>query len=187
VFTGHDSYWDSINTLHRVLQGLNLSCRLCVGEWCITKPVHHLVSLSVTFPRHIHLFWFDLDALRQRTETRSRLREDAATTGETENDEDVFKQTLIEALAERQQAGSQRTVSFWDGELAGSLDALDSHPEWLRTVGVALQEALGRDPDPEVIDWSEVVRLATRLGIQEVDPDLVETCREAVADAARQL
>jgi hypothetical protein len=129
----------------------------------------------------------DLDALRQRTETGSRLREDAATTEETEDDVDVFKQTLIAALAERQQAGSQRTVSFWDGELAGLLDALDSDPERLRTVGVTLQEALGREPDPEAIDRSEVVQLATRLGIQEADPDLVETWREAVADAARQL
>lgn len=129
----------------------------------------------------------DLDALRQRTETGNRLQEDAATAADTESEVDPFRQALIAALAERQQAGSQRTVSFWDGELAGLLDALESHPERLQAVGVALQEALGRDPDPEAIDRSQIVQLATRLGIQEVDADLVETWREAVADAARQL
>lgn len=129
----------------------------------------------------------DLDTLRQQTETGSRLQEDAAASGDAEDEVDPFRQTLIAALAERQQAGSQRTVSFWDGELAGLLDALESHPKQLRAVGVALQEALGRDPNPETIDRSEVVQLATRLGFQEADPELVESWREAVSDAAKQL
>jgi hypothetical protein len=127
----------------------------------------------------------DLDTLRQQTETGSRLQEDAATADGEEVD--AFRQTLIAALAERQEAGSQRTVSFWDGELAGLLDALESDPERLRAVGVALQEALGRDPNPEAIDRSEVVQLAARLGFQEADPELVESWREAVGDAAKQL
>lgn len=127
----------------------------------------------------------DLDTLRQQTETGSRLQEDAANADGEETD--AFKQTLIAALAERQEAGSQRTVSFWDGELAGLLDALESDPERLRAVGVALQEALGRDPSPEEIDRSEVVQLAARLGFQEAYPELVESWREAVGDAARQL
>ena len=127
----------------------------------------------------------DLDTLRQQTETGSRLEVDAAN-ADTE-DADAFRQTLIAALAERQEAGTQRTVSFWDGELAGLLDALESDPERLRAVGVALQEALGRDPNPEVIDRSEVVQLAARLGFQEADPELVESWREAVGAAARQL
>ena len=127
----------------------------------------------------------DLESLREQTETGNRLQEDAAN-ADTE-DADAFKQALIAALAERQEAGSQRTVSFWDGELAGLLDALESNPERLRAVGVALQEALGRDPNPEAIDRSEVAQLAARLGFQEADPELVETWREAVGDAARQL
>ena len=127
----------------------------------------------------------DLDTLRQQTETGSRLQEDTANADGEEADK--FKQTLVAALAERQEAGSQRTVSFWDGELAGLLDALESDPERLRAVGVTLQEALGRDPDPEAIDRSEVAQLAARLGFQEADPELVETWREAVGDAARQL
>jgi hypothetical protein len=127
----------------------------------------------------------DLESLREQTETGNRLQEDAAN-ADTE-DADAFKQTLIAALAERQEAGSQRTVSFWDGELAGLLDALESDPERLRAVGVALQEALGRDPDPEAIDRSEVAQLAARLGFQEADPELVGTWREAVGDAARKL
>ena len=127
----------------------------------------------------------DLESLREQTETGSRLQEDAAV-ADTE-DADPFRQTLIAALAERQEAGSQRTVSFWDGELAGLLDALESDPERLRAVGTTLQEALGRAPDPEAIDRSEVVQLAARLGFQEADPELVESWREAVGDAARQL
>ena len=127
----------------------------------------------------------DLESLREQTETGNRLQEDAAN-ADTE-DADAFRRTLIAALAERQEAGSQRTVSFWDGELAGLLDALESDPERLRAVGVALQEALGRDPDPEAIDRSEVAQLAARLGFQEAAPELVESWREAVGDAARQL
>jgi hypothetical protein len=127
----------------------------------------------------------DLESLREQTETGNRLQEDAANAN-TE-DADTFKQALIAALAERQEAGSQRTVSFWDGEFAGLLDALESDPERLRAVGVALQEALGRDPNPEAIDRSEVVQLAARLGFQEADPDLVESWREAVGDAAKRL
>jgi hypothetical protein len=127
----------------------------------------------------------DLESLREQTETGNRLQEDAANADGEEVD--AFRQTLIAALAERQEAGSQRTVSFWDGELAGLLDALESDPERLRAVGVALQEALDRDPDPEAIDRSEVAQLAARLGFQEADPELVESWREAVGDAARQL
>lgn len=127
----------------------------------------------------------DLDTLRQQTETGNRLEVDAENADD--EDADVFRQALITALAERQEAGTQRTVSFWDGELAGLLDALESDPERLRAVGVALQEALGRDPNPEAIDRSEVVQLAARLGFQEVDPELVESWREAVGAAARQL
>ncbi|WP_435079298.1 hypothetical protein [Halococcus sp. AFM35] len=127
----------------------------------------------------------DLESLREQTETGNRLQEDAVNADDEEVD--AFRQTLIAALAERQEAGSQRTVSFWDGELAGLLDALESDPERLRAVGVALQEALGRDPDPEAIDRSEVAQLAARLGFQEADPELVESWREAVGDAARQL
>jgi hypothetical protein len=126
----------------------------------------------------------DLETLRQQTETGSRLQEDAAANA---GEADAFRRTLVAALAERQEAGSQRTVSFWDGELAGLLDALEAHPKRLQAVGVALQEALGRDPNPEAIDRSEVVQLATRLGFQEVDPALVESWREAVGDAAKQL
>jgi hypothetical protein len=127
----------------------------------------------------------DLESLREQTETGNRLQEDAVNADDEEVD--AFRQTLIAALAERQEAGSQRTVSFWDGELAGLLDALESDPERLRAVGVTLQEALGRESDPEAIDRSEVVQLAARLGFQEADPDLVESWREAVGDAARQL
>jgi hypothetical protein len=127
----------------------------------------------------------DLDTLREQTETGNRLQEDAA--AEDTEDADAFRQALIAALSERQEAGSQRTVSFWDGELAGLLDALESDPERLQVVGVALQEALGRDPNPEEIDRSEVVQLATRLGFQEAAPELVESWREAVGDAARRL
>jgi hypothetical protein len=127
----------------------------------------------------------DLESLREQTETGNRLQEDAAPADGEEVD--AFRQTLIAALAERQEAGSQRTVSFWDGELAGLLDALESDPERLRAVGVVLQEALGRDPDPEAIDRSEVAQLAARLGFQEADPELVESWREAVGDVARQL
>jgi hypothetical protein len=127
----------------------------------------------------------DLESLREQTETGNRLQEDAANADGEEVD--AFKQTLIAALAERQEAGTQRTVSFWDGELAGLLDALESDPERLRAVGVALQEALGREPNPEVIDRSEVAQLAARLGFQEADPELVESWREAVGEAARQL
>jgi hypothetical protein len=127
----------------------------------------------------------DLDTLREQTETGNRIQEDAAI-GDTE-DADAFRQVLIAALSERQETGSQRTVSFWDGELAGLLDALESDPERLRAVGVALQEALGRDPNPEEIDRSEVVQLATRLGFQEAAPEVVESWREAVGDAAKRL
>jgi hypothetical protein len=127
----------------------------------------------------------DLESLREQTETGNRLQEDAAAADA--GDADAFRQALIAALAERQEAGSQRTVSFWDGELAGLLDALESDPERLRAVGVALQEALGRDPNPEAIDRSEVVQLATRLGFQEATPEVVESWREAVGDAAKRL
>jgi hypothetical protein len=127
----------------------------------------------------------DLETLREQTETGNRLQEDAAATDA--EDADAFRQALIAALSERQEPGSQRTVSFWDGELAGLLDALESDPERLRAVGVALQEALGRDPDPETIDRSEIVQLATRLGFQEATPDVVESWREAVGDAAKRL
>ena len=128
----------------------------------------------------------DLDALREQTDTGSRLSQDTSKQS-NESEADPFEQSLRDALSERQKAGTQRTVSVWDGELAALLDALEENPDRMESVGTALQEALGRDPDPEDIDRTGIIQLAIRSGIKDADPELVKSWREAVADAARQL
>lgn len=128
----------------------------------------------------------DLDTLREQTDTGNRLSQDTSKQS-SESNVNPFEQSLRNALSERQEAGAQRTVSVWDGELAALLDALEGNPDRMESVGMALQDALGRDPNPEEIDRTGVMQLAIRSGLQNADPELVETWREAVADAARRL
>ncbi|RJT07504.1 hypothetical protein [Halococcus sp. IIIV-5B] len=128
----------------------------------------------------------DLDALREQTDTGSRLSQDANNQS-SESEVDPFEKSLRTALSERQKTGAQRTVSVWDGELAALLDALEENPDRMESIGTALQDALDRDPNPEDIDRTGIMQLAIRSGLQDADPELVEAWREAVADAAKRL
>jgi hypothetical protein len=74
---------------------------------------------------------------------------------------------------------SIKALSLRDEQLAALIHGLEDQHEDFTAVGVALQEALGWDADPEAIDRSEVLRLAIRVGLREAAPEVIETARDA--------
>ena len=128
----------------------------------------------------------DLEELKQRHQKGSRVSGAAAQgqrgeggADEPEEDGDPLEAAIGGAL-ERVEAGdASKSLSLRDAQLAALIQGLEEQQEDLTTVGVALQEALGREADPGAIDRSEILRLAIRVGLREAAPEVVETAREA--------
>jgi|AntDeeMetageno51_2_1112566.scaffolds.fasta_scaffold02776_1 hypothetical protein len=123
----------------------------------------------------------ELAALRESTDPGTRT----ATKVES-GEADEFVTDLKEAVAEKQQKGAQRSVSIWDANIAGLLDALDRHPDRLEESVSQLADDLGRDVDPDSYDRSELLRLLILLGLQEGAPELEDKWRTAVGELAKE-
>jgi len=125
----------------------------------------------------------ELEELKQRHQKGSRVSGAASQgqrgEGDAEKNVDPLEAAIGQTL-ERVEAGdASKSLSLRDAQLAALIQGLEEQQEDLTTVGVALQEALGRDADPETIDRSEILRLAIRVGLREAAPEVVETAREA--------
>jgi len=127
----------------------------------------------------------DLEELKQRHQKGSRVsagaRGQRGEGSETEPEEEIDSlEAAIGRAFERLDAGdAPKSLSLRDEQLAALIHGLEDQPEDFTGVGVALQEALGRDADPEAIDRSEVLRLAIRVGLRETAPEVIETARDA--------
>lgn len=119
----------------------------------------------------------ELEALREQTETTNRIEAPDAPS-------DEFLDDLEDALTQRMASGAQRSIGFWDGEVAGLLDALEEHPERMERFGEAAREKLGVDENGE-LDRSEIVRLGLLVAINDLDPKLWDEWRDAVAEYHR--
>lgn len=117
----------------------------------------------------------EIEELRKQTEVSSRLKARGA-----EDEPDALEAAIVAAFNAIDQGDLSKTLSVRDDRLAALVHGLEAE-EGLEPVGVALQEALGRDVDEEVIDRSEILRLALRLGFQEAVPDVFETAKDAHA------
>jgi len=128
----------------------------------------------------------DLEELKQRHQKGSRVSGAAAQgqrgeggADEPEEDVDPLEAAIGSALERIEAGDASKSLSLRDAQLAALIQGLEEQQEDLTTVGVALQEALGREADPEAIDRSEILRLAIRVGLREKAPEVVETAREA--------
>lgn len=117
----------------------------------------------------------DLEELRKQTEVGSRLKASGERT-----EADALEAAIVAAFSAIGEGDLAKTLSVRDDRLAALVHGLEAEGE-LKPVGVALQEALGRDVDEDAIDRSEVLRLALRLGFQEAVPDVFETAKDAHA------
>lgn len=124
----------------------------------------------------------DLEELRQQTQRTDRLAEPE----ETGEEGDELQDELVAALGAIESGEQAKTFAARDATVTALLTTLDGNEEALEEVGVALQEALGRDVDPEALDRSEIVRLAVRLGLQEAAPEYLDALAEASAEHARR-
>lgn len=117
----------------------------------------------------------ELDRLRRRTETGSRIEE--APTQEARRE---LRDAIRAELAAIEEGERQKTVSVWDGPVAALIAALEDRPDDLERVGERLQAAL--DTDAGQIDRSELLRLALRLGFREGAPEAMDALRDAVRE-----
>ena len=123
----------------------------------------------------------DVEELRKRHQKGSRVTGAATESKEAEAEVSSLEQAMVTAFEEIEAGKTAKSLSLRDGQLASLIHGLEMEPDELETVGIALQEALDREIDPEAIDRSEVLRLAVRVGLREAAPETVETARNAQA------
>jgi len=127
----------------------------------------------------------NLEELKQRHQKGSRVagaargqRGDEAV-NDAEEDIDPLEAAIVRAFERLDAGDAPKSLSLRDEQLAALIHGLEDQREDFTAVGVALQEALGRDADPEAIDRSEILRLAIRVGLREAAPEVIETARAA--------
>ena len=123
----------------------------------------------------------DVEELRKRHQKGSRVTGAAAETEEAEDEVSSLEEAMVAAFEEIEAGETAKSLSLRDGQLASLIHGLEAEPDELEAVGIALQEALDREIDPEAVDRSEVLRLAVRVGLREAAPEVVETARNAQA------
>lgn len=123
----------------------------------------------------------DVEELRKRHQKGSRVTGAAAETEEAEDEVSSLEEAMVAAFEEIEAGETPKSLSLRDGQLASLIHGLEAEPDELEAVGIALQEALDREIDPEAVDRSEVLRLAVRVGLREAAPEVVETARNAQA------
>lgn len=123
----------------------------------------------------------DVEELRKRHQKGSRVTGAAAETEEAEDEVSSLEKAMVAAFEEIEAGETPKSLSLRDGQLASLIHGLEAEPDELEAVGIALQEALDREIDPEAVDRSEVLRLAVRVGLREAAPEVVETARNAQA------
>lgn len=123
----------------------------------------------------------DVEKLRKRHQKGSRVTGAAAESEESANEVNPLEKAMATAFAQIEAGETAKSLSVRDGQLASLIHGLEAESDELEAVGIALQKALDREPDPDVIDRSEVLRLAVRVGLRETAPEVVETARNAQA------
>jgi hypothetical protein len=123
----------------------------------------------------------DVEELRKRHQKGSRVTGAAAETEEAEKEVNSLEEAMVTAFGEIEAGETAKSLSLRDGQLASLIHGLEAEPDELEAVGLALQETLDRESDPEAIDRSEILRLAVRIGLREAAPETIETARNAQA------
>jgi len=113
-----------------------------------------------------------------------QLRQQSTSGGGNRIDADAAKQDsavddLVDALERIDDGDSSATLSFWGKDEAAAVDVLMADDERLEADLAALAEELGADIDTADASQSDLLKLAVRYAIAEVDPELIEDLREA--------
>jgi hypothetical protein len=123
----------------------------------------------------------DLQDLREQTEVQTRAQSGGSdSVGPADLEREIFEQ--LEAI---ERGETSKTLSVRDKNLTALIRALEETGK-IEEVGVALQDGLGLDVDPDAIDRSELLRLAIRWGISEASPEAIDRARSAHSRHASQ-
>lgn len=126
-----------------------------------------------------------LDEVRQKSTSGGGSRLDA-----DEVRDDVVDE-LVDALRAADEGDLSKTLSVWDPEMAALLDVLLGDQERAHADVEALAERLEASvEDGGPVDRSDLLKLAIRVGLREVDEeifaDLHETRRERAIQTASE-
>lgn len=124
----------------------------------------------------------DLEDLKERTNTTNRIKQTEST-----DSYDKLEKSIVKKLHEVEKGETQKTVSFWDGDITALLRALEQYPDIQEQVGRALQSELEQDNQSTSVDRSMILRLVVRVGLQTAAPEVVEALLDAKAKSARDL
>ncbi len=121
----------------------------------------------------------ELEQLRQQSTSGGGNRIDADA-----QQQDSAVDDLVDAL-ERIDAGEDNaTLSFWGKDEAALVDVLMGDDERREEILAAFGDALGAEVDVEEASQSDLLKLAIRYAIADVDPELIEELREARRERA---
>lgn len=119
----------------------------------------------------------DPEELLQQSKTQRRT-----STEPTSSDAAEARPDLVDAIAaafDDLEAGElNSTFGFRDARLVALFVGLERSGELVRVVTDA-QRRLGREPDPDAASRSQLASLLIRLGIRELDADLLDAASDA--------
>ncbi|WP_076610852.1 hypothetical protein [Natronorubrum thiooxidans] len=125
----------------------------------------------------------DMDVFDELEEKGSRV-------AAVDDDREEFKDRIREELAAIDDGDKQKTVSIWDGDMAAVIRALEDDGELTdlgEKVGAELQKSLGREPNIDDLDRSELLRMAFRLGMQDGAPGVIDDLVAVKKESVEQL
>jgi uncharacterized protein YpuA (DUF1002 family) len=122
----------------------------------------------------------DIEELKEQTQAGSRV-----TAAAEQESKQPLRKLVIDEL-EAIDSGERKTLAIRDESLSALFNALENDPDEMQRVLEALAKELDRDVDDT--NKSELLRLAARVGLQEVVPEawdeVLEARKEMVARQA---
>lgn len=122
-----------------------------------------------------------LEQMRSESTSGGGSRLDADATP----DEDVVDE-LVDALDAADEGDLSKTLSVWDPEMAAVLSVILGDQERAQEDAQALAHELSTSFDEDVVDRSNLLKLALRVGLQEVDEEIFDELRQARRERAIQ-
>ncbi len=121
----------------------------------------------------------ELEQLRQQSTSGggNRIDADAARKDSAVDD-------LVDALERIDNGDSSATLSFWGKDEAAAVDVLMADEDRRTAMLEAFAEELGAEVDADDASQSDLLKLAIRYAIADVDPELLDDLREARRERA---
>ncbi|MDL0123109.1 hypothetical protein [Halobacterium salinarum] len=121
----------------------------------------------------------ELEQLRQQSTSGGGNRIDADATKR-----DSAVDDLVDALKRVDEGDVSKTLSLWAPDEAAMVDVLMEDDERLQAMLDVFGEELDTDIDANEADRSDLLKLALRYAIADVDPELLKDLREARRERA---